>query len=107
MLDETGVDTLAGHPGAGGEIAVERADNAAGDGSRELPEGRPDSQYRLPLSQGVRVTERDRRRRWPVHPHDRQITQWIGSNEGRIPLLTVGQEHLKPGAAAHDVLVRH
>src|SRR3954447_1215706 len=107
MLDETGVDTLAGDAGAGREIAVERADDAAGNSPCELPEGRPDGQYRLPLPQGVRVTERDVRGRCSLHPHDGEIAQWIGANEGGIPLLAVGQDHLEPGTPVHDVLVRH
>src|SRR5215207_1955071 len=52
MLDEIGVDTFTGHRRAGGEIPVERANHAAGDGAGELPERRSDSQHRLPLLQG-------------------------------------------------------
>src|SRR4051794_719630 len=108
VLNEIGVNPLAaGRPRAGGEIAVERADDAAGDGSGELPERRPDSQHRLPLSQGIRIAERDRRRRWFVHTHDSEIAKRIGSDQGGIPLPAIGKDYLKPGATMDDVLIGH
>ena len=97
---------FASHPRAGREIAIERADDPAGDGSGELPKRRADRQHRLALAAAC-----PNRRTATVagtgalHAHDGEIAERIGPDEGGVALLAIGQDHLESGPTAHDVLV--